>query len=140
MTMVTALRTVRLVQIALLASVVMYVFVGERVAGRLPPNLPLYYAISFISISVIGVIFVLWRTFLANSEAQLRANPDNPALLARWRSGYIVIYVLCESLALFGLVLRISGFQLSQTWAFYLGSFALMLLFGPRQPKAELGS
>lgn len=135
-----AIRNIRLLQIALLASIVMYVMVGERVAGRLPPNLPLYYAISFISISLIGAIFVVRRTFLTHSEAQLRANPENPALLARWRSGYIVIYVLCESLALFGLVLRMTGFQLSQTWAFYLGSFALMLLFGPRQPKAELGS
>ena len=99
------------------------------------PNPPLFYAISFVSISVIGVIFLVRRTFLAHAESELIANPENAAILGRWRAGYIAIYALCESLALFGLVLRLAGFHLSQTWTFYLASFALMLLFGPRQPK-----
>jgi len=132
--MATVLRTVRMIQIALLASVVMYVWVGERVSRNLPSNLTLYYAVSLAAITVIGVILVVRRTLLAHSEAQLRVKPEDSELLGRWRAGYIVIYALCESLALFGLVLRVLGFPLSQTWAFYLSSFGLMLLFGPRRP------
>lgn len=118
----------------------MYVFVGERVGGKLPPNLATYYVASFVSIGVVGAILVLRRTLLANFEAQLCAKPEDAGLLARWRAGYIVMYALCESLAVFGLVLRVLGFQLSQIWTFYLSSFGLMLFFGPRQPKAEIGS
>ena len=128
------IRTVRMIQIALLASIVMNVWVGERVSRKLPPNLTFYNAISFVAIGLIGAIFVVRRTLLAASEVQLRANPEDSALLARWKAAYIVIYVLCEALALLGLLLRAVGFPLSQIWAFYLASFALMLSFGPWQP------
>jgi len=133
-----ALRTVRLIQVAMLVSIALYVVVGEKVALHAPtPNSTLFFAISFVSISTVGVIFVVRRTLVMQSEGVLRERPDDAVSMARWKSGYIVTFALCETLALFGLVLRLMGFTLSQVWPFYLGGFALMLFFAPRAPRAE---
>ena len=140
-TMETVLRTIRILQISLLTSIALYVWIGERVADNVPrANPAFYYAVTFVSISVVGVIFVIRRVLLSRFEAQLSVQPNDNVLLARWRAGYIVIYALCESIALFGFVLRFLGFPLARIWVFYLSGFALMLSFGPRQPKTEFGS
>jgi hypothetical protein len=130
-----AVRTVRLIQIAMLASIGIYVVVGE-VAGR-PPNIDatVLYAISFASISMVGAILVVRKTMVLQSEAELREKPGDPVMLSRWKTGYFVTYALCEALALFGLVLRILGFTLTQVWPYYAGSFVLLLLFWPRVPQ-----
>ncbi len=139
--METVLRTLRILQIAMLVSIALYVWIGERVAENVVRANPVfYYAITFVSISVVGVIFVVRRVLLSRFEAQLSTRPNDNALLGRWRAGYIVLYALCESIALFGFVLRVLGFPLARIWVFYLSGFALTLVFGPRQPKAEPGS
>jgi hypothetical protein len=138
--MESALRLLRMVQIAMLVSIALYVFVGEEAAGRAAaPNPTMSYAISFVSITIVGVIFVVRRTLVLPSEIHLRAQPDDVVVLARWRSGYIFTYALCEALALFGLVLRMVGFTLAQVWPYYVGGFALMLLCWPRRPRVEAG-
>jgi hypothetical protein len=138
--MESALRLLRLVQIAMLLSIALYVFVGEEAAGRAAaPNPTVLYAISVASVSLVGVIFVVRRTLVVPSEVQLLATPDDGVVLARWRVGYICTYALCEALALSGLVLRMLGFTLAQVWPYYVGGFALMLVCAPRRPRAEAG-
>jgi hypothetical protein len=132
-----ALRTVRLIQGAMLVSVVICAVVGEVVGGRLTTNTNTLYAISFASISLVGAILVVRKTMVLQSEAELREKPGDAAILARWRTGYIVCYAFCEALALFGLALRIMGFTLLQIWPYYAGSIALLLVFWPRLPQAS---
>lgn len=131
-----ALRSVRVVQIAMLVSIGMFVVVGEMASRPLTPDATVLYAISFASISVVGAILVVRKTLVLQSEAQLRERPEDTAILDRWRMGYIVTYVLCEALALFGLVLRIVGFPLVSVWPYYAASVVLFLLFWPRVPRA----
>lgn len=132
-----ALRTVRLIQIAMLVSIGIYVVVGEMASRHLNPEATVLYAISFASISVVGAILVVRKTLVLESEAQLREKPGDGVLLARWKMGYIVTYALCEALALFGLVLRMMGFARTHVWPYYAGSAVLLLLFWPRAPRAE---
>jgi glycerol uptake facilitator-like aquaporin len=132
-----ALRTVRLIEIAMLVSIGMYVVVGEMAGRHLNPDATVLYAISFASISVVGAILVVRKTLVLESEARLREKPGDGVLLARWKMGYIVTCALCEALALFGLVLRIMGFALTHVWPYYAGSSVLLLLFWPRAPRAE---
>ena len=49
--------------------------------------------------------------------------------LARWRVGYVVIYALSLSIALYGLVLPFMGFPMSAVAPFLLAGFALILFF-----------
>ena len=129
---------VRLVQIVLLVSIVLYVVVGELVGRTVASNNSLFYTLSLASISTLGAAFVVRRTLVLPVEALLREKPSDPLLQARWKTGYIFLYALCEAMALSGLILRISGFTLVHVWGFYLGGFLLLLLFSPRAPKSQL--
>jgi len=60
--------------------------------------------------------------------------------LNRWRTGYLITYALSEALALFGLLVRLAGFSLSQAVTFYLPGLVLMLFFRPRPAAAEFSS
>jgi len=133
--MEAALRTVRLIQIVMLVSVGIYAVVGEVAGHHLNTDATVLYAISFASISVVGAILVVRKTMVLQSEAELREKPGDPVMMSRWKTGYFVTYALCEALALFGLVLRMLGFTLTQVWPYYAGSFVLLLLFWPRAPQ-----
>src|ERR1700681_1275753 len=133
----SAVRLVRLAQIAMLVSIVLYVAAGEmlklKVAGN--PADALFHALSFISISLVGATVVVRRTLVLPSEASLKERSDDTVAVARWRTGYLFLYALCDLLGVFGLVLRMSGFTLGNVWGFYLGGFLLLLLFSPRAPR-----
>lgn len=135
--MESAIRAVRLIQIAMLVSVVLYVLVGEGV-GTVRPlnNSVLFYVLSLVTITIVGVILVVRRTLVLQSAVALAARPNDAATLGRWRAGHIMTYALSESIAIFGLVLRILGFSLSQVASFYISGFILLLFFGPRRPMA----
>lgn len=135
--MASAVRLVRLVQVALLVSIVLYVAVGEFVRHPAAPNNTLFYALSLASISTLGVTLVVRKTLVLPSEALLREKPGDALTSARWKNGYIFLYALCEVLPLFGLILRMAGFTLAHVWGFYLGGFLLLLLFSPRAPRPE---
>ena len=136
--METSVRVVRLVQIAMLVSIAVYVVVGELVGRATLPNTALFYTMSLASISTVGAAFVVRRTLVLPAEALLREKPSDPLVQSRWKAGYIFLYALCEALALFGLILRMVGFTLVHVWGFYLGGFLLLVLFSPRIPQAQL--
>jgi hypothetical protein len=124
-------RLLRLVQISMLMSIVLFTAVGEIASRTIPLNTTLFYALSLLSISTLGVALVVRRTLVSPCETLLREKPNDALLLARWRTGYFFLYALCEALAAFGLVLRISGFALAHVWGFYAIGFLLMILFSP---------
>ena len=134
MGMGSAVRLVRQVQIAMLATIALYAVVGERLAGKIAqdPANALFHALSFISISLVGATVVIRRTLVLPSEVLLKERSDDAVAVARWRTGYLFLYALCEMLGLFGFILRMSGFTLGNVWGFYLGGFLLLLLYSPR--------
>ena len=116
----------------MLMSIVLFTAVGEIASRSVPSDsTTLFYALSLLSISTLGAALLVRRTLVSPCEALLREKPNDLMLLARWRTGYIVLYSLCEALAAFGLVLRMSGFALAHVWAFYATGFLLMILFSP---------
>ncbi|HVO62835.1 MAG TPA: hypothetical protein VMT53_18010 [Terriglobales bacterium] len=85
------------------------------------------------------MIFVFRRMMVDKAAAALGSQPQDSSALARWRGGTIVTLVLCESVALFGFVLRMLGFSLSQAGTFYLAALVLMVFFLPRRPEQVVG-
>jgi hypothetical protein len=130
-----AIKIVRVIQIVMLLSVAMFVLAGEMV-GSIPrlSNPTLFYALSLATITIVGVILVVRRTLVLQSAVTLAARPNDVATLNRWRAGYVMTYVLSEAIAMFGLLLRLIGFSLSQVASFYIAGFILLLFFGPRRP------
>ena len=137
--MPAAAKIVRLIQIVMLVSIVIYVFIGERLAPtpQPAPDPTVFYVLSLASITIIGVILVVRRTLVLQSANALRGRPSDAATLRRWQAGHIATYALSETLALFALLLRFLGFNLSQVAPLYLAGFILILFFGPRQPSRE---
>jgi hypothetical protein len=135
--MKSAIRLVRRIQIAMLAGIALYLLTGEKLAPRVSgyPAITLLHALSLVSISLVGATVVVRRTLILPSETLLKGRPDDRIAVTRWRTGYLFMYALCEMLGLFGLILRMSGFTLSNVWGFYLGGFLLLLLYSPRTPR-----
>ena len=139
--MESVVKMLRTVQLALLFSMAAYVVVGELIGPHADESgkPSLFYVFSVLSILTIGVILVVRRTLVLHSESMLKgASTDE--LLNRWKTGYIVTYALSEALALFGLIVRLTGFSFSQALTFYLPGFVLMLFFRPRQPSSRFAS
>ena len=135
--MESAIRSVRVIQFALLGSIVVYAFVGELVRRNHAPNDAIFHVLSLASIVVVSIIVVIRRTLVLPSEQLLYQKPGDTLRLERWKNAYIFLYATCEALALLGLVLRVLGFSLSHIWGFYLGGFVLLLLFSPGMPSRD---
>src|SRR5579863_2170351 len=130
-------KLLQVVRIALLVSIALYVFIGERIERSTPvaPDRNLYFAITLVAITLVGMTFTVWRVFVLRSEVILADRPEDADTLNRQRFGYIITHALSDAVALFGLVLRLAGFTLSEVAPFYIVGFALILLFGPRRPR-----
>ena len=134
--MVRALTTLRLLQWSMLASILLYLAVGELVrpvAKAIDPSVS--YLFTTLAVAIVGVIFVVRRTLVARPAASLALQPEDLISLSHWRTGYIVTYALCEMLALFGLIQRFLGSGLQQSAPYYLAGFILLVFFRPQQPE-----
>jgi hypothetical protein len=126
----------RVVQWTMLGSICLYAVAGEVLgAGARAVDPSLSYFFSTASVAIVGVIFVVRRTLVLRSAESLAAHPDDPITLSHWKNGYLATYVLCEALALFGLIQRFMGFNLQQSLPYYIGGLVLLLFFGPREPR-----
>jgi len=133
--MSNTLKTLRTLQWAMLGSVVLYVAVGEFVASpTVRIDQTLSYIFSSLAVGVVGTIFVVRRTLVLPAALSLAVRPEDAVSLTHWKTGYIATYVLCEALALFGLVLRIRGSAVQHSLLFYISGFVLLLFFRPRSP------
>ncbi len=132
-----ALKIVRLVQWAMLASILLYGILGEFVApGTRAVNPTISYLFTTAGVAIVGVIFVVRRTLVLSAAESLVTHPDDSLSLSQWRTGYLATYSLCEALALFGLIQRFLGSNLQQSFPFYLGGFILLFFFRPRPPAS----
>jgi hypothetical protein len=133
--MTKALKTLRVVQLSLLASILLYWIVGEVVGPRSRPIDPsLSYLFTTLGVAIVGVIFVVRRTMVLRAGESLATRPEDTLSLKQWRTGYLATDALCEALALFGLILRFLGGPVQQSVPYYLGGFVLLWFFRPKLP------
>jgi hypothetical protein len=98
------------------------------------PNILVYRAIALLAVVDVVIIFVCRRMMVQPAEGALAGHPEDPAALARWRTGYLITYALSEAAALYGLVLHFLGFSLVQVAPFLITGFVLILFYAPRSP------
>lgn len=131
-------RPLQIVRIAMLLSVAGYVAITVLLPSHASSDPVIFHAFTVMSITMVAVIFIVRRSFLAPAEAILAVQPDDARALARWRSYYLLQWGLSEAIALYGLVLHFLGFTLVQVAPFFIGSFLLLAFFPPRQPVAQM--
>lgn len=129
--MEAARKIIQIIRFALAAFVVMYLFVILRLPSSVTPNPIVHRALTMLCVALVIVIFVLRRTLVSWAEETLRRQPQDAMALARWRVGYVVIYALSLSIALYGLALHFMGFSTSAVTPFLLAGIALILFFRP---------
>ncbi len=137
--METSLKTLQIVRLALLVSIVFYVLIAKLLPSSAIPNPTIFYAVTLMAAWCVVVIFVMGRKFVLRSELVLAAQPADAKALARWRAGYLITYSCSEAVALWGLVLHFLGFALPQIAPFYVAGFILLLFFSPRRLSNEVG-
>ena len=139
--MTRALKTLRAVQWSMLASVVVYAILGEMVGpGARAVDPALSYVFTTLGVAIVGAIFVVRRTLVLRAAASLATHPDDILSLNQWRTGYLATYVLCETLAVFGLILRFLGSNFQQSVPYYIGGFVLLFFFRAREPVRAAGA
>jgi hypothetical protein len=134
MSVETSVRQLRIIHAAMLFSIVLYAFISSRAPLRPTPPPVVLYVIAGVCVANLGVILVLRNKLLANRGPVPAVQADSNVAIARWRSACIITWALCESIALFGLVLRYMGFAMTQAMIFFVAGFVLMALFAPRRP------
>jgi hypothetical protein len=129
----TASQRLRLIQAALFFSIALSAAGAEWWARRshYNPANGLFHALSVISLGLVGATAVVRQTLVRPSEAVLIGKPGDAVAAARWRTCCIFLYLMCEVLGLFGVILRLDGFPPANIWGFYLGSVVLLLLYSP---------
>jgi len=131
----SSIKIIRVLQAAMLVGILLSVGIGE-VLGSVSTvsNATMFYVFSMVTVTIVGIILVVRRTLVTQSAVALAMRPADMATLGRWRAGYIMTYAFSEAIALFGLVLRLTGFTLSQVAPFYVAGLILLLFFRPRRP------
>jgi hypothetical protein len=130
-----ALKLLRIVQLAMMATVVAYAVVGQVADfGPRAMNPALNYGLTTTAVMIVGVIFIVRRTLVMRSAESLADHPQDALALNHWKTGYLATYVLCEVLAVFGLVLRLLGGTFQQSLPFYISGIVLLFFFSPRPP------
>jgi hypothetical protein len=121
----------------MLVTVVLYAFLAERLV-KSARSLPLTMTLSFgMTALVIASIALRYRMKMLSSAIDaLRRNPQDAQALFRWRQAHILIMVLLLSMALLGFALRFIGASFWVVLPFYFFSFALLLIWAPREVVA----
>jgi len=94
-------------------------------------------ALGVAALSSISVAQALRQKLVVAPAEELARQPDNAALLQRWRSGNIVQFAFAESVTLFGLVLRLLGASWPIAAPFFAVGLLMLLLSAPRDPSRQ---
>jgi hypothetical protein len=133
----SALRQLRIIWLALLAAISTYSVLSFYVSMHSVPQPIIFRVIALLAVSEVLLLFLFRRRFVLQNALLLAADAANASALAQWRVGYIVVWAMSLSVALYGLVLRYLGFDFRQVSIFFIAGGALMLLFAPRRPSAN---
>ena len=128
-------RFVKLLWFVLFASVGMYWFVAGviRVDPELTPPPLVAQVLTLLAVGMgLGVAFLRFNRV---PMVQSRLLTD-PAALNQLRTHYIICFVLAESVAVYGLALKLLGAPRDEAAWFFLGSAALFAFCYPKSPEA----
>lgn len=129
------LRTMRILYCTFVLSVFLYEFSAEQIGPEPNKANPIFViGLAVVSLAIVIIALGLRRKYVGSAEETLRLSPDNPTALGRWRVGQILSLALAESVAVYGLALRLIGTPLKVAAPFYVGAIVLMALWWPQRP------
>ncbi|MGB8542060.1 MAG: hypothetical protein WCD49_10545 [Candidatus Acidiferrales bacterium] len=129
-------RALRTVHFVLLASILLYIWAGEKVIrhNQQVPGRAFSTAFGLFAAATSVAALVVRTKTIQPALDLLQTQPNDTSALNRWRSGSILSYVLAESVVLFGFSLRIFGGTLALSAPFYIAAIVLMIFLRPQRP------
>jgi len=135
LTLDNSIRSIRIIYAALLFTMILYVLTAEKLSHQEPHDIHTIWLAFLVSGLMIVAVALSFRIKMLEPAGEtLQAKADDQRALARWRAGNILSFVLVETVALFGFVLRFIGGTTWQSLPFYVVGIALMLVWWPRRP------
>lgn len=130
------LRTLRSIHLAILASFVLYIWMGEFLTRESTKEISreIYSALAIGGAGLVGAALAVRQMMVGRAFAMLQTQPNDALAMARWRTGYIIIFAACEAVVLFGFLARFMGATAVEAAPFYAAGIFLLLLFYPRKP------
>ena len=131
-------RLIQIVYFALLAALLIYVVIGlalrpPHASPAGPVAEPLEKMLYVLGGGIILLIFFL-RKRLLRPVPEITTSPQDVAVqINNYRIGHILVFVLSESLGVFGLVLLFVTGKFSHFLRFILVSFVLMAVLYPKK-------
>lgn len=129
------LRSLRIIYVAMLAAMVLYVVVSEKAQHDLiHMNMKFVAGLAIVAAVLVGIGFYVQIKMLRPALEALQEKPGDAQALGSMRSGSLACYILAEAVVLFGLCLRFLGGARSLAIPFYAVGILLMLFWFPRRP------
>jgi F0F1-type ATP synthase membrane subunit c/vacuolar-type H+-ATPase subunit K len=130
----TTLKVVRIIHAVLLLVAVFNIWVAAGHAHLEGQNVPAIVPLSIglVALSSVGIAVFFRARNVQPAAETLRNHPDDPSAVRRWRAGVIMSLAFCESIVIFGLVLRFIGVSWNVAGIFYAVGTLLMLAWTPK--------
>jgi len=128
------LQIARIAHIALFLSAILYILVPILVirVPQQPAPREIVFTLGVMAFASLGAALFFRTRLVQPSTENLVRSPDDAGAAKQWRAGVILSLVFCESIILFGMVLRILGAGWNVAGVFYAVGIVLMLLWTPK--------
>lgn len=129
-----ARRNLRVIHSVFLIAAVAIIFAGEILGPTEAEDLTLLKLIlAAVVILDLALLFLFLRPrWLNAANKELSRDPASPQGLGDWMKAHFISFVICETILLFGLVLRMLGGALVDAAPFYLAGGLLLVILAPR--------
>lgn len=133
----SVLRNLRVLWTGFLSSVVVLALVAGLIGSQVDPSLPeaARYLFAAVALASSALTFVLRRALLIEPMRRGDIDLTKPEGLARFQSAHVVVWALCETVGLLGLVLFFLTADGAWSGALFAVSLALLWTHGPRPPE-----
>lgn len=124
----------QIVRLALLACIVVYAVIVKLLPTPAEPNMLVFKAATALAVVLVITVFAFRHTMVQRALAGLALQPEDRLAISRWRTAYLVVYLLSEAIATYGVILHFMGFNLEQVSVFFVTGLLLILLYAPQRP------
>jgi hypothetical protein len=130
----TAQRNLKVIHAVFVLAAVSVVLVGEVVGPSEPEDITMFkYILAAVVILDVILIFLFLRPrWLGAARRELERDPASQKGLQDWMKASVISFVICETIVLFGLVLRALGGLLVDVAPFHLAGGFLLVVLSPR--------
>ncbi|MGH9713431.1 MAG: hypothetical protein ACRD5M_09060, partial [Candidatus Acidiferrales bacterium] len=135
LTLENSIRSIRIIFAVILFAMFLHVLTAEKLIQHEPQDVHrIWPGLLIVGLWDLAVLLYFRFKAVRSAEETLQTQPEDRTALARWRVGYIITFVLSESIVLFGFALRFLGGTPMQSLPFYVIGISIMLLSWPRRP------